>query len=149
MHGRRVLYSPEIGRDVAYTRISYDQLNAKQKERYNYQKVSAVLADYGFITIPLADDWNGADFLAVPTQGDVLKIQLKGRLTFMKKYLGKGLHICFRNNQTWYLYPHDELLKKVSSEKKIRNTESWREEGAYSFPKLTTYILKILADFKI
>jgi hypothetical protein len=135
---------------VAYERISYDQLNARQKERYNYQKVSAVLADYGFITIPLSDDWNGADFLAVPIQGDVLKIQLKGRLTFMKKYLGKGLHVCFRDEQTWYLYPHDEVLEKVRSERMIQTTESWNgDDGAYSFSKLSVRIREILVEFKI
>lgn len=135
---------------MAYTRISYDQLNAKQKERYNYQKVAAVLADYGFITIPLSDDWNGADFLAVPIKGEVLKVQLKGRLTFMKKYLGKGLHICFRDGQTWYLYPHDELLKKISSVSNIQTTESWNgDEGSYSFPKLSVRAREMLEAFKV
>lgn len=134
---------------MAYVRIRYEKLNAKQKERYNYQKVSAVLADYGFITIPLSDDWNGADFLAVPIQGDVLKIQLKGRLTFMKKYLGKGLHICFRDENSWFLYPHDEFLAQVSLDSSIQDTESWRDEGAYSFPKLSVRLREQLLAFKI
>lgn len=135
---------------MAYKRIRYDQLNAKQKERYNYQKVSAVLADYGFITIPLSDDWNGADFLAVPLEGAVLKIQLKGRLTFMKKYLGKELHVCFREGDTWFLYPHDELLERISSDIPIQTTESWTGvDGAYSFPRLSARIQEILLEFKI
>jgi hypothetical protein len=138
------------GSPMAYTRISYDQLNAKQKEKYNYQKASAVFADYGFITIPLSDDWNGADFLAVPTEGEVLKIQLKGRLTFMKKYIGKGLHICFRDEETWYLYPHDLLLESFMSETKIQGTESWSgDDGAYSYPKLSNRFREILAEFKL
>ena len=45
-------------------RIDYDSLNGKQKEIYNFQKSAAVLADYGFNCIKLADDWQGADFLA-------------------------------------------------------------------------------------
>ncbi|HEV2947263.1 MAG TPA: SPASM domain-containing protein [Gemmataceae bacterium] len=32
-------------------RISYSSLNAKQKENFNFQKISAVLADYGFVTL--------------------------------------------------------------------------------------------------
>lgn len=135
---------------MTFSRITYDELNAKQKEKYNYQKVSAVLADYGFITIPLSDDWNGADFLAVPIQGDVLKVQLKGRLTFMKKYMGKGLHVCFREEQVWYLYPHDELFEKISSEMEIQTSESWiGADGAYSFPRLSARIREILNGFKI
>jgi hypothetical protein len=41
--------------------IRYSDLNAKQKENYNCQKVSAVLADYGFVTLRLTDDWKSAD----------------------------------------------------------------------------------------
>ena len=46
--------------------IGYNELNAKQKEIYNFQKVAAILADYGFNCIKLTDDWQGADFLALP-----------------------------------------------------------------------------------
>jgi hypothetical protein len=45
-------------------KVSYDNLNSKQKEIYNFQKVAGLLADYGFNCIKLADDWQGADFLA-------------------------------------------------------------------------------------
>lgn len=50
-------------------RISYNALNARQKENFNFQKVSAVLADYGFVTLRLCDDWQGADFLAQHIDG--------------------------------------------------------------------------------
>jgi hypothetical protein len=71
--------------------IEYDALNAKQKENYNFQKVSAVLADYGFVTFRLNDDWQGADFIALHVYGKTLKVQLKSRLDFDKKYMGKEL----------------------------------------------------------
>ena len=41
--------------------IKYRRLNARQKENFNFQKLSAVLADYGFVTFRLSDDWQGAD----------------------------------------------------------------------------------------
>ena len=41
-------------------RIMCDELNSKQKEIYNFQKLAALLADYGFNCIKLADDWQGA-----------------------------------------------------------------------------------------
>jgi hypothetical protein len=44
--------------------ISYASLNPRQKENYNYQKLSALLADYGFVTMRLSDDWRGADMIA-------------------------------------------------------------------------------------
>lgn len=132
-----------------FIKVKYQDLNAKQKESYNYQKISAVLADYGFITIPLANDWNGADFLAVPTDGDVLKVQLKGRLTFMKKYMNKGLFICFRVDHDWYLYPHDELLNELDGELNFLNTPSWLDAGGYSFPSIPNKALKILEKYKV
>ena len=42
--------------------VSYRDLNAKQKELFNFQKIAARLADYGFNCIKLADDWQGSGF---------------------------------------------------------------------------------------
>ncbi|MDG1322607.1 MAG: hypothetical protein P8P31_02955, partial [Porticoccaceae bacterium] len=67
-------------------RIVYSELNAKQKENYNYHKVSALLADYGFSGILLSDDYNGADFIALHSDGSHMMVQLKGRWTIDKKY---------------------------------------------------------------
>jgi len=36
-----------------FARIQYARLNDRQKENYNFQKVSNVLADYGFSTIEI------------------------------------------------------------------------------------------------
>lgn len=130
---------------MKYERVKYDDLNDRQKEKYNYQKVGAVLADYGFITIPLSDDWNGADFLAVHKDGDTIKVQLKGRMSFAKKYLGKDLHICFRETDTWYMYPHDEVLELVN----IQSSVDWTQKGIYTFPKLSSAHREFLKQFVI
>ena len=67
--------------------IEYSQLNAKQQEIYNFQKLAAVLADYGYNCIKLADDWQGADFLAYHIDGrNTIRVQLKGRIMIDKKY---------------------------------------------------------------
>lgn len=127
-------------------KIEYASLNAKQKENYNFQKISAVLADYGFVTIRLSDDWNGADFLALHTDGTTLKVQLKPRLTFAKKYMGKDLWVCFPKGNEWYLYPHDDLLEIVLADSSIGESESWVTNGLYSMgqpgKKLSTYLEK-------
>jgi hypothetical protein len=76
--------------------IPYEDLKPRQQEGYNFQKVSAVLADFGYVTIRLTNDWCGADFIAQHFDGiSFLKVQLKGRLTFSKKYRGQELFICF------------------------------------------------------
>ena len=83
---------------LSFTRIDYTALNSRQKENYNFQKVSAVLADYGFTTIRLSDDWQGADFIAIHVHcQEILRVQLKGRCTFARKYQAKNLFISFPN----------------------------------------------------
>jgi hypothetical protein len=110
-------------------RIDYKALNGRQKENYNFQKVSAVLADYGFATLRLTDDWNYADFLAVHTTGDVLRVQLKSRLFFAQRYINKDLYVAFGEGGNWYLYPHDEVLAEVERD---RGTPvAWNADGEY------------------
>ena len=63
-----------------FTKIKYSQLNSKQKENYNFHKVASALADYGYDSMRLNNDWQGADFIAVKND-EMLKVQLKGRFT--------------------------------------------------------------------
>ncbi len=122
--------------------IAYSKLNARQKENYNFHHLAAALASVGFNSIRLSDDYEGADLIAIPNnQGEILKIQLKGRMEFHKKYLGKNLYIAFpcdRGKNTWYLYPHDELVSIYLT--RFEKTASWGELTGgefYTFPKLT------------
>jgi hypothetical protein len=78
-------------------KISYNDLNSRQKENYNYAHVAAVLADYGFTSMRLTDDWQGPDFIAQHIDGEqFIKVQLKSRLWVNTKYKGKNIWICFR-----------------------------------------------------
>ena len=80
----------KIQEGIMFHRINYEDLNSRQKENYNYQKIASELANYGFNCMWLNDDWQGADFIACHIDGNrFIKIQLKGRLTFDKKYNGK------------------------------------------------------------
>tara|TARA_B110000003_G_scaffold63498_1_gene64012 strand:- start:439 stop:636 length:198 start_codon:yes stop_codon:yes gene_type:complete len=63
-------------------KINYNDLNSKQKENYNYHKVAAALADYGYDSMRLNNDWQGADFIAVKVD-EMIKVQLKGRFTIL------------------------------------------------------------------
>lgn len=130
-------------------RVAYASLNSRQQEAYNFQKVSAVLADYGFVTIRLSSDWQGADFIAQHVDGEFLKVQLKGRLTFHQKYKGRDLHVCFPHDGDWYLYPHDEVLDQVLAATTIGSTESWQVHGGYSFPGLSEKLRPLLAPFRL
>ena len=131
-------------------RVNYCDLNARQKENYNFLKVSAVLADYGFVTRRLSDDWQGADFIAQHVNGETfLKVQLKSRLSFAEKYRGKNLYIAFCSGEDCYLFPHDELLDRVLAETNVGTTVSWLEQRGYSFPELSRQMQKMLAPYSI
>ena len=130
-------------------KVNYSDLNSRQKENFNFQKISAVLAEYGFVTHRFTDDWQGADFIAQHLDGETfIKVQLKSRLTFERKYLGKSLYIAFRNEGDWYPYPHDEVLAKIVEETgTIKNTKSWKDRGGYSYPRLGQGSKEILKPY--
>ena len=117
-------------------KIKYNSLNSKQKENYNYHKVASALADYGYDSMRLNNDWQGADFIAVKND-EMLKIQLKGRFTVDKKYIG------FIENNIIKLYIHDEAVNMLSDN--IINSKSWSEKDGYSWgqtPKVYSSIIR-------
>lgn len=125
-------------------KIKYAQLNSKQKENYNFHKVASALADYGFNSLRLNDDWQGADFIAV-NGDDMMKIQLKGRFTVDKKYINKEIYIAFIENDVIKLYKHDDAVSELSDN--IKNSSSWSQFGSYSWgktPKVFNSIIKEL-----
>jgi hypothetical protein len=135
-----------------FNRVAYAELNARQKENYNFHKASGILAEFGFTTLRLTDDWNGADFIALHVDGSSLKVQLKARLSFDQKYVGRDIWICFPagDGRSVYLYPHDELLEKIKSLRTtLTRTKSWVEDGKYHFPRPAEPIRRALGPYKL
>ena len=128
-------------------RITYDELNSKQKEIHNFQKVAALLADYGFNCIKLDDDWLGADFLAYHKDGTTtLKVQLKARAGISKKYVGKDLYLAFPIDGRWYLLLHDELVSLAAETTSWLQSSSWNEHGEYSAAQPSRRMLARLSN---
>lgn len=116
--------------DVLGTHVDYMKLNSKQQEIFNFQKVAARLADYGYACIKLSDDWKGADFLADHFSAErTLRVQLKSCLTIDKKYIDRNIHMTFPIHGTWYLIQHEELVELVMQNTNVANTKSWKEKG--------------------
>ena len=127
--------------------IKYEDLNAKAKETYNFHKIAAILADYGYNSIWLSNDWNGADFIAVHIDGvSDIKIQLKGGISFAQKYRGKNVYIGFIEQGDLYLYPHDDVLEQVEP---VISDKKWIEKGTYFQTKITSRFIDVLAPYKI
>jgi hypothetical protein len=126
-------------------KVSYISLNSKQQESYNYQKISGVLAEYGYTTYRMHDDYHGADFHAVHVDGHVIKVQLKGRVTIDKKYLGKDIFIAFSNDRiTWYLYPHDVFYKQVTE-----RTEGAKLNGGRSIGNIPKWLMPSMSKYQL
>lgn len=135
--------------EMELVRVKYSELNAKQKEVHNFQKIAGLLADYGFNCIKLADDWQGADFLAYhKDDSKTLKVQLKGRLTIDKKY-EKGLFMAFPFAGEWYLIEHESLVALVKKHTGWLATPSWRDKGGYSSAKPNKELISALSDFRV
>ncbi|MBR0669930.1 hypothetical protein [Neoroseomonas soli] len=134
-----------------YGRIAYDALNSRQKENYNFQKVAARLADYGFNSIRLTDDWQGADFIAIHIDGETfLKVQLKGRLVIDRKYLGKGVHIAFLHGDDLYLYDHDGLVTHLERSGLIgADSVTWHQHGQRSWPSPPAWAITYLSEYRL
>jgi hypothetical protein len=131
-------------------KINFTDLNARQKEIYNFQKVAALLADYGFNCIKLADDWGGADFLAYHKDGlDTLKVQLKGRITINRKYVDKDIYMTFPADGSWYLVHHDTLMDIVERTTNWLNTPGWHLEGHYSAAQPGGALAKNLVPYRL
>ncbi|MEL6616582.1 MAG: hypothetical protein AAFQ43_12640, partial [Bacteroidota bacterium] len=96
------------------------------------------------------DDWQGADFIAQHLDGETfLKVQLKGRMTFGKRYIGRDLYVAFPDGSDWFLYPHDDLLAIALAESGLSDTDSWQAHGGYSFPGLSRQRREWLEPYRI
>ena len=135
---------------VRLQRAKYDELNAKQKEIYNFQKVAGLLAEYGYNCLKLSDDWQGADFLAYHKDGtQTLKVQLKAHINIKRNYMCKDLYLAFPVRDDWYLILHDDLVCIVGENTKWLNSPSWKNKGEYSSGKPSKELLARLANYAI
>ena len=133
-----------------WRRVEQSELNGKQKEIYNFQKVAALLNEYGFNCIKLSDGWNGADFLAIHHQRDVtLRVQLKGGLEIDRNYQGKHQYMAFPIKDTWYLIEHDQLVDFCGAHASYLDTEEWNTNGWYSTATANPRLLEVLEPFAL
>lgn len=148
-----------------FAKVDYTSLNAKQKEVHNFHHIAAVLAKHGYASYPIRDDWNGGDMIArhmTDTSREMLTIQIKGRVTFDRKYQNKSIWIGFPHQSagaagegTIYVYPHDEILARygeiraAKGQQPLEQTGSWQKDGQYSWDSPTKDLLEILEPYRL
>lgn len=121
---------------------AYEQLNAKQKEQYNFHFASQKLMENGYDIVWLSNDWLGADFLAVREE-ETLKIQLKGRFTVDKKYIGKDLWVAFIEDSKIKLYKHDVAVSMLTEN--VKSSVSW-QRGTYTWKVASKHFDSIVSE---
>lgn len=133
--------------------IDYTRLSGKEQESYNTAKLRSTLADRGFLEgFKVNGDKWGADMLFYrASDGLVLKVQLKGRATLDRHYVGKDIYVAFPSarDDSWYIYPHDEVLEATLALGKLVGTKSWTEKGGWSWPSPPVWLEKILKKWRI
>lgn len=97
--------------------------------------------------LPVYD--GGVDFILYREEdGDLRKVQLKGRWYIDRKYVGRDIWIAFHDAGAWYLAPHDALVG-LGEQAGFTATRSWLKDGAYSCPKLSRAMLEQLKPFRM
>ena len=133
-----------------FARVDFDKLNTCDKRQYDYFKVSAALADYGYFSQGLLTADEHEDFIACNYSGTFqLSVLLKSRLTLASNLEHQKLHIAFYERGYWYVYPHDDVLTFACQTSAITNTTSWRQKGIYTFPQLTEKYRHFLEPWRL
>lgn len=129
-------------------KIKIENLDSKERERYNLQLLMGTLVQYGYYCQPITIDWNDADLIAVHFKTkQIMRIQLKSRLTVDKKYEKKDLYIAFpipKKELSWVLIKHDKLIEKIANKTTYLKSKSWKEKGFYSTDNPNEIILNEL-----
>ncbi len=96
--------------------------------------------------LPVVDE--GIDLILYrESDGEVRKVQQKGRWTINKKYEGRDIWIAFPNVGTWYMARHDELVDISSRLGFAARSTSWREKGEYSRDSLSVDLKEMMRPF--
>ena len=131
---------------LKFEQIEYRTLNPKAQETYNFHKMAAILADYGYNCLWLNDDWNGADCIAVHIDGiSDFKSQLKDAVSYAQKYRAKQLYIAFFELSNLCIDAHNFVLHKW---KMIFQTRRSWKKAHISKPKLPKDLEKFLSLIK-
>ncbi len=136
--------------NVQFGLIDFEKLTNTHKRQYNYLKVSAALASYGFFSQELLPNNEPADFIAHHHSGtSQLSVLLKSRLTLASHLEHQNLSIAFYERGYWYVYPHDDVMDFACQTSSITNTTSWQQKGMYTFPQLSDKYRQFLKPWRL
>ena len=121
-----------------------DKLTSDAIEVVNRNALITVALHQGYnVYLPVYD--NGIDMILLnEASGDIKLVQLKGRWTINKKYIGRSIWIAFPDRGSWYVAPHDEMVRLGE---RHTTTDSW-VRGEYSKSPLSRLDRQELAAYR-
>jgi hypothetical protein len=120
------------------------KLTSDAVEVVNRNALVTVALNQGYNAyLPVYD--NGIDLILLnEATGDTRLVQLKGRWTIDKKYIGRNIWVAFPDRGVWYVAPHDEMLRLGE---RHTGTDSWAK-GTYSKSPLSKTDREELAAYR-
>ena len=124
------------------------QFRTQVREVINRNTVVSLALQQGFNAfLPVYD--GGVDFILYrEADGMIRKVQLKGRWTIDKKYIGRDIWVAFPIDKVWHLMPHDLMLEHAEADGKTLLSASWTDGGAYSKPRPSTATIAQCAPYR-
>jgi len=131
----------------------YENLSGREQESFNAAHLMGHMANWGYLEgQKINGDKFGADLLFYrSSDGNVLKVQLKGRVTLCKHYKGKNIHVAFRDKETddWFVYDHDTVLQQVLDKGHLAGTQSWETTGGWSWSSNPLWLKHLMEPWRI
>jgi hypothetical protein len=128
--------------------VRYEQLSGKEQESFNAAHLKSLMATWGYLEAFVVNgDKHGADLLFYrSSDGNVLKVQLKGRPTIHKEYANKDIYVAYEDKKTgkWYVYNHDTIMNEILALGKCAGTQSWDERGSWSWSSSPAWLATIM-----
>lgn len=133
--------------------VRYEQLSGKEQESFNAAHLKSLMATWGYLEAFVVNgDKHGADLLFYrSSDGNVLKVQLKGRPTIHKEYANKDIYVAYEDKvtRTWYVYNHDDVMEEILALGKCVGTDSWDIKGSWSWPTPPLWLKNILESWVV
>ena len=115
----------------------------------NVQNCVKVLAQHGY-TRTGPSDHPDADFLANHRDGpSAIKVRVATRVDIRSRIRDQDIHMSFPVHSSWYLVPHDELVRIAGETTPWLWSNSWVDRGWYGSANPFKAMLERLEEFAL
>ena len=77
---------------------------------------------------------------------NVISVKVRTRFDVRRKLCKQDIYVLFPDHGSWYLCPHDTMVKIGES---IEKTDSWKVKGGYSTPSVSKRHRQMLEKYRL